>query len=206
MRAPVDAPKATPHGAYAYWRAKSQRRHAGVDLGGKRGTRVVAPEDMRVLATLEGGKLTSAPSVRGVGLGGYEPGAILARGASGMVHVLGHLEALRVGVGDDVPEGAAVGVIGPPRHVHWEVRKPDKAPWPRSTRMADTVDPLAWLLSGNRTPSSTPGTLDTLRDWADAAQALSDDVRRQATARATGEVMLLVLAAIVLAHGRSNRR
>jgi hypothetical protein len=68
------------------------------------------------------------------------------------------------------------------------------------------VTMLAWLLSGNRTPSSTPGTLDTLRDWADAAQALSDDVRRQATARATGEVMLLVLAAIVLAHGRSNRR
>ena len=203
MRAPVDAPKATPHGAYAYWRAKSQRRHAGVDLGGKRGTRVVAPEEVRVLAVMRGGALASDPSVRGVGLRGYEPEAILARGASGMVHVLGHLEDVDVDVGDLVAEGGRVGVISGARHVHWEVRKPDAAPWPRSSRLADTVDPLAWLLSGSRTSSSSRG----LAAWADAAQALSDDVRALATRRAAGEVAwLLVGLAILAAHGKPHRR
>ena len=203
MRAPVDAPRATPHGAYAYWRAKSQRRHAGVDLGGKRGTRVVAPEEVRVLAVLRAGALASDPSVRGVGLRGYEPEAVLARGASGMVHVLGHLEGVDVDVGDLVAEGGRVGVISGARHVHWEVRKPDAAPWPRSSRLADTVDPLAWLLSGSRTSSSSRG----LAAWADAAQALSDDVRALATRRAAGEVVLVLVGlAILAAHGKPHRR
>lgn len=203
MRAPVDAPKATPHGAYAYWRAKSRRRHAGVDLGGKRGTRVVAPEDLRVLAVLRGGALTSDPSVRGVGLTGYEPEAILARGASGMVHVLGHLEGVTVDVGDQVGEGDQVGTISRAAHVHWEVRKPDRAPWPRSSRLDDTLDPLAWL-SGFRTPSSQRGGLAA---WADAAQALTDDIRATATRRAAGEVVwLLVGLAILSAHGKPHRR
>ena len=200
MRAPVDAPKATPHGAYAYWRAKSRRRHAGVDLGGARGTPVYAPEVMTVLAVLRGGALSSDASVRGVGLSGYEPEAILARGASGVVHVLGHLERVGVNVGDQVGEGDRVGVISGARHVHWEVRKGDRAPWPRSSRMADTVDPLAWLKAGAAAPRGG------LAAWADAAQALTDDVRRKATAQAAGEVLLLVVAAIVIAHGKPHRR
>lgn len=198
MRAPVDAPRPTPHGAYAYWRAKSQRRHAGVDLGGARGTPVYAPEPLRVLTVLRGGALSSDPSVRGVGLAGYEPEAIMARGASGVVHVLGHLERVGVDVGDDVGEGDLVGVISGARHVHWEVRKGDRAPWPRASRIDDTLDPLAWLKAG-----AAPGGLTA---WVEAAQALTDDVRRQATARAAGEVLVLVVAAIVLAHGKPDRR
>ena len=156
-----------------------------------------------MLAVLRGA-LTSDPSVRGVGLKGYEPEAILARGASGVVHVLGHLEGVTVDVGEQVGEGDQVGTISRAAHVHWEVRKPDRAPWPRSSRLDDTLDPLAWLVSGSRTSSSQPGGVAA---WVEAAQALTDDIRATAARRAAGEVAwLLVGLAIVAAHGKSNRR
>ena len=208
MRAPVDAPRATPHGAYAYWRAKSQRRHAGVDLAAKRGASVYAPEPLRVIAVLRGGRLSSSAAVRGVGLSGYGPSAILAVGASGLVHVLGHLDQVLVGVGDQVEEGALVGTVSHLRHVHWEVRLGDRVPWPRATRLADTLDPLTLIDPATPAPPATSDAHDGggLPAWLDAAQALTADIRRKATAQAAGEVLVLVVAAIVLAHGKSDRR
>lgn len=189
MRAPTDAIRVTPHGAFDFQRAT--RRHHGVDLGGKAGTVVVAPEDLEVLAVLRGGKVTRTPALRGVGLNGYEPAAVLARGRSGYVHVLGHLaDGALPGVGQVVREGATVGTISRVGHVHWEVRRADRAPWPRARRGDDVVDPLA-LLSGNRTPSSSP----SLPGLAAAARSL-------VISHVVGELLPFALLLLLLARRR----
>ncbi len=191
MRLPVDKLRVTPHGAFDYPRAK--RRHHGVDLAGPTGTRVLAPERLDVLVVMRDGKVTSVPALRGVGLKGYHPAAVLARGASGVIHVLGHLTAAALpGVGQVVPEGGIVGTISRVGHVHWEVRKPDRAPWPRARRGDDVLDPLA-LLSGNRTLSSH-GPLDR------AAAA----VRSAVVAHVIGDALPFVL--LLLLWSRRRRR
>lgn len=154
-RAPVDGPLVvTPHGAYDF--PRSTRRHHGLDIRTTRSTIIKAPEAMRVLVVLRGGRsnrtapnrgaLTRArdPRVAGVGLDGYGPDAVLAVGASGVVHVLGHLDGAP-DVGQELAEGDPVGRGSRVGHTHWEVRKPDKAPWPRDRRGEDTWDPGAWL-------------------------------------------------------------
>lgn len=212
-RWPVDAPRATPHGAYAYPRRK--RDHHGIDLGGARGTAVYAPEAMTVIAVGRGlstsGKRTGTvtrsgdPLAVGVGLAGYGPAAVLARGASGLVHVLGHLDdAALPAAGAELAEGAMVGTISRVGHVHWEVRKPDAYPWPRATRGADTADPAAWLAAVRALPFQAAPDVDEL-DTATAtvravARKLADDVR----ARAVGEVVLVALLALLLG-GRRRR-
>ena len=196
MRLPVDHLRVTPHGAFDFQRAA--RRHHGVDLAGRAGTRVVAPERLEVLAVLRGGKVASVPALRGVGLKGYGPAAILARGASGVVHVLGHLaDGALPAVGQVVLEGGAVGTISRVGHVHWEVRRADRAPWPRARRGDDVLDPLS-LLSGNRTSSSTPGPGGPL-------DAAASAVRSAIVASVAGDALLWLALIAFLARRRRRR-
>lgn len=214
MRWPVARPRATPHGAYDYQRAL--RRHHGIDLAGRRGTVVVAPERIEVIATGRGlstsRKVTGAversahPLAAGVGLTGYGPGAILAVGLNtGMVHVFGHLDdAALPAVGATLDEGAPLGTISRVRHVHWEVRKPDAYPWPRASRGDDVYDPAAVIEAANRLPFSGPDAPPpaATSTW---LQNATDAVRTQARAQAAGEVALVVVALVVFGLRRRRR-
>lgn len=145
---PVAVMQVTPHGAYNYPRAR--RNHHGIDLAGKAGTLVYAPEDLVVLAVRRGARVerSASPLAAGVGLRGYHPAAVLALGRSGVVHVLGHLDDAGPlpAPGQSITEGAIVGQIGAKvNHVHWEVRDGQRYPWPRARRGADTFDPIAWM-------------------------------------------------------------
>ena len=210
-RWPVDAPRATPHGAYAYPRRK--RDHHGIDLGGKRGTVVYAPEAMTVIASGRGlstsGKRTGTVTrsgdalAVGVGLAGYGPGAVLARGASGLVHVLGHLDDSALpSAGAELADGAVVGTISRVGHVHWEVRKPDAYPWPRATRGADTADPEVWLAAMRALPFQAAPPVDALDAATATVRAAARKLAADVRARAVGEVVLLA----ALALGGRRRR
>lgn len=214
-RWPVDAPRTTPHGAYAYPRRR--RDHHGVDLAGARGTVVYAPEAMTVIAVGRGlstsGKRTGTVTrsgdalAVGVGLAGYGPGAVLARGASGLVHVLGHLDdGALPAVGAELAEGATVGTISRVGHVHWEVRKPDAYPWPRATRGADTADPAVWLAAMRALPFQ-PGAApdaDALDAATSTVRAVARKLAADVRARAVGEVAMVALLALLLG-GRRRR-
>lgn len=209
---PVAVPRVTPHGAYAYPRPR--RAHHGLDLGGARGTVVVAPEALTVLAVGRGLSTSHKPAGRvergtsplavGVGLGGYGPAAVLALGASGVVHVLGHLEdAALPAVGAQLGEGAAVGTISRVRHVHWEVRRADAHPWPRASRARDTYDPAVWLSTVRGLPFAADGPPPaTVLALATRLARATSAVRAELEARAVGEVGLVVLVVLGLALGR----
>ena len=143
----------------------------------------------------------------GVGLAGYGPGAVLARGASGLVHVLGHLDdGALPAVGAELAEGATVGTISRVGHVHWEVRKPDAYPWPRATRGADTADPAVWLAAMRALPFQPGAAPDA--DELDAAtstvRAVARKLAADVRARAVGEVAMVALLALLLG-GRRRR-
>jgi murein DD-endopeptidase MepM/ murein hydrolase activator NlpD len=161
-RLPVDPPsKVTPHGAFGFARktrsdgacgrsGKYPCTHLGVDLAGKKGTPVFAPEAGHVvIAAFD----DATPPLRG-----YGPGAVVFLGASGMRHILGHLDPewwratpwqipgvnapLTQGfIGPDrMPaegrvyrEGEQIGVMSHLNHVHWEVSTKGKR-----------YDPIAW--------------------------------------------------------------
>lgn len=214
MRWPVDSVQVTPHGAYAYQRTR--RRHHGVDLAGKRGTLVRAPERLRVLIVARNNSTSHARAgtiersadklARGVRLDGYGPAAVLALGLdTGVVHVLGHLEPSALPSVDAVLEdGAPVGTISKVGHVHWEVRQRDRYPWPRADRAADTYDPGAWLEAATHLPFSSPATQDWLDAATDAARATATAARTKARAQAADEVLGLVVLALLLG-GRRRR-
>lgn len=214
MRWPVATPRATPHGAYDYQRAL--RRHHGIDLAGRRGTVVVAPERIEVIATGRGlstsRKVTGAversahPLAAGVGLTGYGPGAILAVGLNtGMVHVFGHLDdAALPAVGATLDEGAPLGTISRVGHVHWEVRKPDAYPWPRATRGADTADPEVWLAAARALPFQAAPDVDALDAATSTVRAVARKLAADVRARAVGEVAMVALLALLLG-GRRRR-
>ena len=211
MRWPVARPRATPHGAYDYQRAL--RRHHGVDLAGRPGTVVVAPERIEVIATGRGLSTSRTPTgtversghrlAVGVGLTGYGPGAVLAVGLdTGMVHVFGHLDAAALpAVGTTLDEGAPIGTISRVGHVHWEVRKPDAYPWPRSSRGDDVYDPAAVIEAANHLPFSGPAAPPpaATSTW---LQAATDEVRARARAQAVGEVALVVVGLLFFAARR----
>lgn len=216
-RWPVDAPRATPHGAYAYPRRR--RDHHGIDLAGARGTAVYAPEPLTVIAVGRGLSTSGKRQGRversgdalavGVGLAGYGPAAVLARGASGIVHVFGHLEdAALPAVGAALGEGDLVGTVSRVGHVHWETRKPDAYPWPRATRGADTYDPAVWLDAMARLPfqADAPAApdVDALDAATAAVRAVARKVAADVRAHAVGEVVLVALLALLLG-GRRRR-
>lgn len=118
-------------------------RHPGVDVVGKAGTDVHAPEDGTVIAAADG---NSAP------YGGYGPWLIVMLGASGKYHLLGHLDPaylMMAPVGLKVSEGQVVGKTSSTNHTHWEVRR---KPYPNFSAGEDNFtnneDPQAWLSGG----------------------------------------------------------
>lgn len=165
-RLPVDGRiRTTPTGDYNAVRAR--RRHAGIDFAAPPGSVVYAPEDGHIV--LVGRELwsrkrdkarrpgvyerTAMPLTRGVKLGGYGPGAVMLVGRSGVVHILGHLADDGLAPLGPIDEGQVVGVVASgvsPPHVHHEVRLAERAPWPTSTRNADTISPVVWLDAAKR--------------------------------------------------------
>lgn len=178
------APSTTSGSAYGRWRQAQGVWHWGVDLAGRAGAPVVAPEAMTVVdvqagdpdaeanTTLEASSPLTA--IRNPWQG-YGPGIVLGLGASGLYHLLAHVAHPTVGIGDTVDEGAPVGELAShvgasQPHVHWELRRhaidtPD-------TRGADTVDPLAWVATGAAQPPPRGRPLPWWV-WAGALWALS---------------------------------
>lgn len=148
---------------------------------------MVAPERLQVMAVSDG----AAPPWRR-----YGPMVVVGRGASGVVHVLAHLAwsstADRPVTGQVIEEGERVGVVSRLNHLHWEIRRADRAPWPLATRAADTIDPLEWLQGGGG------GSIF------DGATRIARGVRDAVVSSAAGEVW--VLAAILLAYGANSKR
>jgi murein DD-endopeptidase MepM/ murein hydrolase activator NlpD len=144
----------SPHGGFAYVRrtpaegacgSKSHPCvHPGVDLLGKRGTKVVAPEDGTIIRTANG---SSSPFT------GYGPWLVVFQGRSGLYHLLAHLDPATAAMGTPgvpVRAGTVLGTTSSANHVHWEVRR---APTPPagSTNLQNNLDPFAWL-GGARSP------------------------------------------------------
>lgn len=145
-RPPVDRIRVTPRGGYGFDRGDV--RHYAWDLGGAKGTPVYAPEDLEVVQWAAGDD--DAARKR---LTGYGPAVILARGASGVWHVFGHLDGWGWSgakkdrlpwVGRKYTAGDLIGEISGLRHVHWEIRL---IPWPPTgdARKPYTMDPQRWL-------------------------------------------------------------
>lgn len=146
-RPPVALPSAIAAGnGYGDFRAKqvdtSTGRpgvwHWGLDLANAIGADVDAPEDMTITHVWTDNE--TAPFV------GYGPGGVLGRGASGLYHLLAHMDPT-VAVGNVVQAGDVVGhtgeLAGITPHCHWEVRvKPIDSP---ATRKGNTLDPRSWL-------------------------------------------------------------
>jgi murein DD-endopeptidase MepM/ murein hydrolase activator NlpD len=123
--------------------------HWGIDLGGTYATPVKAPEDGTVV------NVFSSPlpnrddntTLDDQGWTGYGPGGVEIHGASGMYHLIAHVDPM-VTLGQQVSEGDQVGVmvshvgVAAP-HVHWEARA--TAVDSKDTREADTVDPAIWF-------------------------------------------------------------
>ncbi len=107
--------------------------HYGMDLFAS-SREVVAPERGRVVAVADG---SSAPWT------GYGPGVIVIAGASGVFHLMGHLQwsSIRVRVGDELVEGQRLADFDPEiAHTHYEVRRQLTGP-----SKTNTIDPEAWL-------------------------------------------------------------
>jgi murein DD-endopeptidase MepM/ murein hydrolase activator NlpD len=135
--------------------------HWGVDIPGKPGDDVTAPEDMVVVHVWT---TNVTPP-----FAGYGPAGLVARGEhSGRHHLLAHLDPkvwvdvplvgdARPRVGQRFALGERVGVLAPldvGSHVHWEVRRePVDSP---QTRAQNTLDPLVWL-AGVDLPGVPPG-------------------------------------------------
>jgi murein DD-endopeptidase MepM/ murein hydrolase activator NlpD len=117
--------------------------HWGVDTFTISGNRDVwAPEDGVVVSVSDG----SAPP-----FSGYGPGIVLMKGASGVYHLLAHLEygSIRVRVGQPLSEGAPIGRFDANyNHCHYEVRKAPTGP-----SETNTINPEEWhrSRSGNST-------------------------------------------------------
>lgn len=149
MRAPLPTMRTGPTGAYGASRGGG-RRHWGYDIVGKPGDVVVAPEDLTILHVANDD--TTSP------LGGYGPGAILARGASGAYHVIGHMDPTTWQVGDRVSEGDPIGVVGRLNHVHWEIRTVELPPR-GAARGPLTLDPVLVLKYAPQGVLPPPGAL-----------------------------------------------
>jgi murein DD-endopeptidase MepM/ murein hydrolase activator NlpD len=108
--------------------------HWGVDTFTIDGSRsVVVPESGVVVASSDG---TSPPFV------GYGPAVVLIKGASGVYHLLAHLErgSIKVSVGQLVSEGDPVGRFDADYgHCHYEIRRKPYGPGD-----TNTIDPIAW--------------------------------------------------------------
>lgn len=163
-RCPTDKCKITPHGGYSFWRPDQVDPKSGTkgvmhwawDLGGTaKETPVYAPEDGVVVETATG---KSPPWT------GFQPGLVLLKGASGVYHVLGHLDypTIAVHAGQAVTMGTKLGVMGI-SHTHWEIRRnrtPNWAAHPTywQAHGPNSIDPATWLesVNGTRRPLPAP--------------------------------------------------
>jgi murein DD-endopeptidase MepM/ murein hydrolase activator NlpD len=94
---------------------------------------------------------------------GYGPAGVLAKGDSGIYHLLAHLDPTawsddnRPTIGQRYDVGEQVGFPSrdvAPSHVHWEVRiKPIDSP---DTRGGNTLDPLQWANGFSVTKAGAP--------------------------------------------------
>lgn len=143
---PITNAAITPHGKFGYLRQSSADGgcgvsgypcvHPGVDLAGKAGTAVLAPE-AGVVVKAQG---DVAP------FRGYGPWSIVIKGESGAYHLLAHLSTTTANlakVGQTVAAGAKVGTVAS-NHTHWEVRK-KVTPAGGEGNMANNRDPMFWL-------------------------------------------------------------
>lgn len=136
LPAPVDAPIVRGFGRQVDAQFLTQVFHKGVDFGAERGVAVRA---------------VAAGVVRFAGwFRGYGRLVILDHGAR-FFTVHGHLDEVRVAVGEVVEAGAAIGTVGDsgsltgPR-LYFEVREGGRA-----------VDPQGWLRAGGRPRAGRPG-------------------------------------------------
>ena len=197
LRWPVDVVRVTPHGEYLYDRSTYRpdgRTHLGLDLGGKRGTAVYAPEDGEVVA-----RWTSAPINRADyradarPWNGYGPAGVMIRGASGRYHVLAHLLASDLAELGPVSMGARVGSMSGLRHVHWEVRtKPHQGRG--ETHRDIVIDPRTLVDDG---VIAAPA----------AVEVIPTPARRSGATGAGAAVLVVALAlvAVVVSRGRPRR-
>jgi murein DD-endopeptidase MepM/ murein hydrolase activator NlpD len=142
--------------------------HYGVDLAGKLGDVVRAPEHMTIVATaiapdsdiadntnfeacrgLRGGLLCQLRDRKWSPWTGYGPGVVVGHGDSGRFHLLAHLGSVNVVDGQEVNEGDPIGAMASHvgnagTHTHWEVRSVAVDEGPR-TRERFTVDPVAFV-------------------------------------------------------------
>jgi len=141
----------------------TRANHWAWDVAGKAGSPVVAPEsgtivDVYSSSDPERGDNTSVKGATDFtktiypGIAnpweGYGPAGVLLKGDSGVWHLLAHLSAPTVGVGDRVGVGDTVGHLtkhvgasGP--HTHWEVRT--SALSTPADRAQKTMNPDRWL-------------------------------------------------------------
>lgn len=111
--------------------------HPGVDVVGRAGTAVRAPENGTVFVVADG----SAPPFVG-----YGPYLVMIRGDSGVFHLLSHLSpanASMAKMGARVAEGQVIGTTSAANHTHWEVRK-QPVPGSGRTNLDNNLDPMAW--------------------------------------------------------------
>lgn len=116
--------------------------HPGVDVYGKAGTPVRAPESGQVVIAADG---SAAPFV------GYGPWLVMIKGASGRYHLLSHLApgtASMAPAGVTVSEGQVIGTTSSANHTHWEVRE-KPTPGSGKTNLDNNVDPIAWMKAGS---------------------------------------------------------
>lgn len=118
-------------------------RHPGVDVYGRRGTPVVAPENGTIVAAADG---VGSPWV------GYGPWLVVIKGnASGKYHLLAHLDPSTMSdgpVGKPVRAGDRVGTVSAANHTHWEIRKRMVPDWKlNENNYNNGIDPIAWLKS-----------------------------------------------------------
>lgn len=156
-QAPITPAEVGPHGAFHFVRRSASDGacgtkgypcvHPGVDLVGRRGTPVRAPEDGVIVRTANG---ASAPFT------GYGPWLVILQGRSGVYHLLAHLDPATAALGTPglaVKAGAILGTTSSANHVHWEVRAAPTPP-PGGSNATNNSDPLAWL----RRQEGHPGT------------------------------------------------
>lgn len=185
-RAPVDKVRVTPRGGYGFDRGTV--RHYAWDLGGPVGTPVYAPEDMEVIQWAAGDDVAAARR-----LTGYGPAVILARGVSGIYHVLGHLDGWAWSgskksylpwIGRRYRAGEKVGEISKLNHVHWELRTIAYPPT-GDARKPYTMAPDRWLAGDD--PPAVP----------------SSSAPDPGSASGSG-ALLLVLAALLILGGNKS--
>jgi len=188
VRSPVAGARVPVRGAGAWLarRSEGRRLHAGVDVAMTSTTECVAPESGVVASVFESNRPVAgmARFSRPAGFSGYGPRGLVLRGDSGVWHLLGHLDAVRVVVGQRVSEGDVVGVGSVVHHVHWEVRVSAR-PASGQAVVEVTLDPVAWLRGeriayAGQCPENPGNTVDTPR-------ACRPNARRRGAVTTPGE-------------------